>query len=217
MKPAIQSEAKPPGAENSWLTPGGHVVNRLDFFLNESLRRRSPDDLARYRIIILIALVMMVLNGLSLLALPMSPKPWMQAPLGLGSILVGALALVRLRGRGDPEQAAILVCLPLTVGLLVTCFNWDLPYSASHATTMLLPALSVYLLGARRGLFFTLPVCLAVGVIHPVRYTLVGEVPGRLLGSLWISDVAAALCMLCIWAVSWLHSSSRLQAQQARE
>ncbi|OJH40324.1 ATP-binding protein [Cystobacter ferrugineus] len=206
-----------PGVENSWLTPGGRLLRRLDVFLSEPLRQASLEDLGRYRLLILIALCLVLLNGLSLLLLPWSPHPWVQGPVSFVTFGVNVLALVRLRRPYSPEKTALLVCATLALALVFISSVPDLPYSASHAMTMLLPAVSVYLVGARLGFFLTLPVCLVLGVLHPVRYTLLGSMPRQELVHLWILDVSAALFMLCIWAVSWMHASALNQARIARE
>jgi two-component system, LuxR family, sensor kinase FixL len=209
--------AKKPRGENSWLTPGGRFLHRLDRFLAEPLRQAPPEDLGRYRLLILITLGLLLINAVSLLSLPWSPKPWVQGPLALVTLGMNTLALVRLRRQCAPEKTALLVCSTLAAALVFVCTAQDLPYSASHAATMLLPAISVYLVGARLGLFLTLPVCLVLGVLHPLRFTLLGEMPREELVQLWILDVSAALFMLCIWAVSWMYASALDQARIARE
>ncbi|WP_198316739.1 ATP-binding protein [Cystobacter fuscus] len=205
------------GVENSWLTPGGRLLRRLDVFLSEPLRRAPPEDLGRYRLLILISLGLLLLNALSLLALPWSPEPWVQGPLAILILGVTTLALARLRRQCSPQKTALLVCSALAVALVFICTARDLPYSASHAATMLLPALSVYLVGARLGFFLTLPVCLVLGVLHPMRYTLLGSMPRQELVQLWILDVSAAIFMLGIWGVCWMHASALDQARVSRE
>src|SRR5690349_7894413 len=81
MTPEAESGAKMPGVENSWLTPGGRLLRRLDVFLSEPLRRAAPEDLGRYRLLILVSLGLLLLHALSLLFLPWSPEPWVQGPL----------------------------------------------------------------------------------------------------------------------------------------
>jgi two-component system, LuxR family, sensor kinase FixL len=71
--------------------------------------------------------------------------------------------------------------------------------------------------GPRRGFFITLPVALFIAFVHPWRFTVWGPLEGKQAAHLWMLDVSAAFCMVCIWAVSWLHSSARTQAHLARE
>ncbi|HYO73757.1 MAG TPA: ATP-binding protein, partial [Archangium sp.] len=62
----------------------------------------------------------------------------------------------------------------------------------------------------------TVPVALFVGLIHPVHFIARSSEPLHA-STLWLVDLCAALCMMSIWAVSWLHTAARNQAHAARE
>jgi len=205
------------GREHSWLKPGESLLRRLDVFLSPSLRQSAPEELGRIRLLIIISFVLMLLSVMTLMFVPISPQPWIHGPVALFSLVVNSLALGLLRRRSTHAASAMLVCSLIAVTLVFTFSTSRWPYSASHAATMLLPALSVYLIGPRPGFFITLPVCLFVAFVHPLRFTVFGDMPHTQTVQLWMLDTSAAFCMLGLWAVSWLHSSARTQAHLARE
>ncbi|ATB33977.1 two-component system sensor histidine kinase NtrB [Melittangium boletus] len=205
------------GREQSWLKPGESLLRRLDVFLSPALRRNPPEELGRMRLLILIALVLMLLSLMTLMVVPISPQPWIHGPVSIFSLVMNSFALWLLRRRSTHEVSAMLVCSIIAVTLVFTFSASQWPYSASHAATMFLPALSVYLVGPRPGFFITLPVALFIAFVHPLRFTVFGDMPRPQAVQLWMLDTSAAFCMLGIWVVSWLHSSARTQANLARE
>jgi signal transduction histidine kinase len=188
----------------------------LDVFLSEPLRRAAPEDLIRCRLLVCISLGLMLLDLVLLLGLPVSPQPLMHACIGLFSLSMNAAALVLLRRRSSHELSALIVCSTIATAFVFTCITSTRPASASHAASMLLPAMSVYLMGARLGFILTVPVALFVGLIHPIHFLARASEPLHA-GNLWLVDICAALCMMIIWAVSWLHTAARNQAHAARE
>jgi PAS domain S-box-containing protein len=214
---AVPETARPRG-QGRWQKPGGWFLTRLDVFLSEPLRRAAPEDVGRCRLLVCIALLLMLIDVLALLFLPFSPQPGIQGPVVLFSLLMISAALVLLRHRPSHELSGLLVCATITVAFVFTSFTSTSPYTAAHAAAMLIPALSVYLVGARPGFVLTLVMALFVGILHPLRLTTSGVVSSPpLTGHLWMVDIFAALCMLGIWAVSWLHTTARNQAHAARE
>ncbi|WP_395804023.1 ATP-binding protein [Archangium minus] len=196
----------------------GQFLSRLDVFLSEPLRRTPLEEHGRYRLLVCIALGLMVVDVLALLFLPFNPQAWNDGPVAFVSLLLNVLALVFLRRRSSHELSALLVCWTIAGAFVVSSLTSSWPYTASHAAGMLLPALSVYLVGPRSGLVLTVLMSLYVGILHPLRFTTPGVVsPPIPAGHLWMLDTFAALCMLGIWAVSWLHTSAREHAQAARE
>ncbi|PTL85765.1 nitrogen regulation protein NR(II) [Vitiosangium sp. GDMCC 1.1324] len=192
------------------------ILERLDVCLSEPLRRAAPEDLGRYRVLVSITLMMLVIDGMTLASTPVSPQPWIHGSVGLFSTLMNTLALVLLRRRASHELSAMLVCTTIAAAFMFTSLTSHRPYTASHAVAMLVPALSVYLVGARQGLLLTVFLSAFVGIVHPLYTAQPGFVFKPLLpGHLWIVDASAAVCILLIWVVSWLHTTSRLQAHSA--
>ena len=157
--------------------PGGWL-GRLDVFLSEPLRRAAPEELARCRVLVCIALWVMAVDVLTLLMLPLSPKPLVYLAIASTSLAMNGLVLARLRRRGEFRSSALLVCWTLVVLLVFACLTTSSPYTASHAAVMLVPALSVYLVGARHGLVFSGLMSGVVGVLHPVLFAHVALPPG---------------------------------------
>ena len=196
--------------------PGGWV-HRLDFFLSEPLRQAAPEELARCRVLIGIALGLMLLDGLVLLSLPYSASPRVHATVTLFSLVMNSLALVLLRRRARAELSAMVVCSAICVSFVFTCIESNSPYTAAHAAAMLLPALSVYLVGSRPGLVISVMLSGFVGLIHPLLFTAPRYLPPPGFTPIRLADLFAATCIMGIWAVSSLHSTARDQAQAARE
>ncbi len=194
------------------------MLSWMDRFLSEPLRRAEPDELGRYRVLVGIALFLLLLDGMALLSLPTHPQPWVNGPVVLVTGLLFTSALVLLRQRSSHQLPAALVCWGITCGFVYTSLGGKSPLTALHAAGMLLPALSVYLVGARQGLFITLLEAVFVGLVHPLHFSTPGvadpSIPASLL---WRLDLFAVVCMLGIWAVSWMHTSARAHAHAARE
>ncbi len=198
-------------------SPGAWLLSWMDRFLSEPLRQSEPDELGRYRVLVGIALFQLLIDATTFFFLPRHPQPWVAGPVVTFSALLLTIALVLLRQRSSHQLPAMLVCYSMTAGFIFASLGGKSPYTASHAACMLLPALSVYLVGARQGLIITLLTGFFVGLVHPLYFTTPGitDVPVQA-GVLWRVDTFAVLCMLGIWAVSWMHTSARTHAHEAR-
>ncbi|HEY0093569.1 MAG TPA: PAS domain-containing protein, partial [Archangium sp.] len=195
---------------------GGWILTRLDVFLSEPLRRAAPEDVVRCRLLVCISLGLLLIDGVLLVFLPFSPQPWVHGPIALFSLSTNTASLVMLRRRSSHELSALLVCSTIAASYVFACVTSTRAVSASHAASMLLPAMSVYLMGARLGFILTVPLALFVGVIHPIHFLARTSAPTHA-ANLWFVDILAAICMMGIWAVSWLHTAARNQAHAARE
>ena len=196
---------------------GESLLSRLDIFLSEPLRQSSPEERGRHRLLVGIALVVMLIGVLPLLFLPVSTQPRVHATIALLCTVGSGSALVLLRRRSSPELPARLVCSTLAGTFMFAILAREDPRTASHAATMLIPALSVYLIGARPGLVLTGLMALFVGLVHPLVFTSLGLKPMPAApGQVWRDDFFTALSMLGIWAVCWLHATAREQAHAAR-
>ncbi|HYO68077.1 MAG TPA: hypothetical protein VEU33_18565, partial [Archangium sp.] len=152
---AVAKSARPHGQGRWNQRWGGWILSRLDVFLSEPLRRAAPEDVLRCRLLVCIALGLMLLDLMLLVTLPVSPQPWMHATIGLFSLSTNTAALVQLRRRSSHERSALIVCSTLAAAFVFTCITSTRASSASHAASMLLPAMSVYLMGARLGFILT--------------------------------------------------------------
>jgi PAS domain S-box-containing protein len=196
-------------------SPDSWFLSRLDGFLSEPLRRAPPSELIRYRVLVGAALLLLVLSLLFLL----TPLSWVMR-VAIAFSAAGLLAtLVLIRRSTSPTLPAWLVCANLAQGLVVSVFAHDMPLGGIHAAAMLLPALAVYLMGARMGLILTLLLALVLGVLHPLYY-LPSLNGGPLLlpyQYLWPVHLFAALSFLGGWGLSALHGTARDAAQSSLE
>jgi PAS domain S-box-containing protein len=213
---ALPETARPHGQGRWSQRLGGWILTRLDVFLSRPLRQAAPEDVVRCRLLVCIALGLFLIDAVLLAFLPVSSQPWVYGPIALFSLFMNTAALVMLRRRSSHELSALLVCSTIAATFVFASVTSTRAMSASHAASMLLPAVSVYLMGARRGLLLTVPVALFVGVLHPLLFLTRTPEPINA-ANLWLVDILAALCLLGIWAVSWLHTAARHQAHAARE
>ncbi|HVG64160.1 MAG TPA: ATP-binding protein, partial [Hyalangium sp.] len=181
----------------------------LDWFLSEHLRRSPAQELARARLIVGATLFLSVGS----LSFPILVALGRQAPTLMTPTIVttlgyaGALLLVR-RARSI-QAPAMLLCMSLATGLVWTLFILKDPYAGRHGFYVLLPILSVYLVGARLGLIITAFMAITVGIILPA-YLRSLPVPPPFQSSAFFQVFA----FLGAWVLSVLYSSSRDEAQK---
>jgi PAS domain S-box-containing protein len=132
--------------------------------------------------------------------------------LGYGS------ALVLLRRVDSHLLPAFVVCTASIVGgSALLYFMRDKSYFGTHAGLMLQPALAVYLLGARRGLFVAL-FWACVALLFPHYYTHFGAGEGAPLDELlWPLYICACFSFVSSWGLGSLHSSALTEAQHSLE
>ncbi|MDY7227324.1 ATP-binding protein [Hyalangium rubrum] len=187
------------------------ALARLNGLLSEDLRRGSPSELVRYQVLAGSNCLLLLLALLGVVAFPSLTL----------RLVVGALflsygsALVMLRRAKSHMLPAIVLCMTSIVGggTLLFILRDSAPYFGTHAGLMLQPALAVYLLGARRGLFVALAWA-CVALIFPVYYTQLGagsrSLPDELLLPLY---VCASFSFVISWGLGSLHSSALTEAQ----
>ncbi len=184
------------------------LVERLDGFLSESLRKASPLEVGRARLLVGVCLTLLACVLLILFQLLLHPSP--RSVIALAGVCLlgfgGALAL--LRWSSSTRPLALLLCSLLTVGMITTTLHLKSLVVATHASVMLVPVVSVYLLGWRLGLLFSTLASVNVGLVFPLyaRSALADPVD-RVLCAF------ASLYVLCAWAVGWLFISARDEAQ----
>jgi PAS domain S-box-containing protein len=204
---------RPPGASRGG-TSGGlreWFLSRLDLLLSEELRRCSPSELARNRVLAG-ASGFMFLNSLLLLVLMRSLMP----SLAMALMSLGFLAaLVLLRRATSHVLPSLVLCISLALGDTLVTFlaNEELPYIGTHAVHMLLPALAVYLLKPRVGFLFCLFTLISMGVLFPL-YSLhlqSDAQPSREI--FWSIYFFAGSSFVGAWGLGSLHSTARQEVQ----
>jgi PAS domain S-box-containing protein len=192
-------------------SPRAWFVERLDGFLSESLRRASPLELGRARLLVGVCWALLGCDLLILLRALSSPSPWSVRLVGLVCAVGFGGALVRLRRASSTRWLALVLCSLLTVGTINSTLHLKSLVVATHAGLMLVPVVSVYLLGWRLGLLFSVLASVNVGLVFPLLTWGSLKEPEALL------CLFAALYVLCAWAVGWLFISARDEAQARME
>jgi PAS domain S-box-containing protein len=182
-------------------------VALLDWFLSESLRRAPPSELSRCRVLVGATLFFLLFALSYLLQVRISAANLSAIILTAG--YAGTLALTR-RAR-SPTVPATLFCTFNAVGFLVPTFLSPQDEIGLHAGHMLIPAVSVYLMGLRPAAILTGLYALVLGVIHPMAYGYLTD-PVH-----WPIHFAAAVALMGGWAMGSLHSAARAEAQASLE
>ncbi|MDY7227847.1 sensor histidine kinase [Hyalangium rubrum] len=203
---------QPPEPPSTLPTPHAKLLGRLDFLLSENLRRASPWELVRYRILVGAACFLLLLNVLyAAWALLLNLPPYQ--PLTAALLYGGTLLLARKSSTPALPAALLLGCIGLVV--VGATFSGDVPSASTHAVSMLLPALAVYLGGARVGLLFTLIYLLVIALLYPLYVTLAGlSIPSP---PLWLAHFFAAFSFMGAWGLGALHNAAKDAAQRSLE
>jgi PAS domain S-box-containing protein len=220
MSTAIQLEPGAGARSEQGFSPrtlGGWFLSRMDFLLPEALRRSEPADLMRFRVLVFAALLLFLLNAGATIQVLLTDTPVIPPPLGIAMSVSYIGGMIALRRMAAPRLAATIVCSTLTLGLMVGAFVNDDPYGSTHATVMLIPILTVYLIGPRLGLLITAIAAALVGVIQPLHHELQGGQGMLSHEHFWMLHVFAALSTLAAWLLGTLHSTARNEAQAALE
>ena len=193
--------------------PRTWVLGRLDAFLPEVRRTGAPEELSRCRVLVGTILLLFAFCVAFVLIAPFFPSATVQCLVGSVGGVGLALLLGALRRGGSPRLVSLGVC-----GLLVLCFlvstvafSHQSVSVAAHATAMLLPLLTVYLLGVRMGLAVTLLFCLNAALVVP----LLGAEPG--IASLstpaaWLRGMMDGFVLLLGWGLCALFGMAREEA-----
>ncbi|HEX8703840.1 MAG TPA: ATP-binding protein [Myxococcaceae bacterium] len=199
--------------------PGAQRLFRwLDLFLSEELRRASPTLVLRCRVLAGAACVLSLLNLSFLVHLLVVPHPWRFMVAGLVTTVasLGTLGVLR-RGASPWPAVVLLVASLLAPPIFLSLFQAN-PYIATHATVMLIPAIVVYLLGPRRGLFISLCISLLVGAASPLYHTrFAADLELHDKSQYWLLHILAGIAIMVGWWLSWLFSTARDKAQAELE
>ncbi len=142
----------------------------------------------------------------------------MQNPRGLAvlgslSLLGEMCSLVLLRRASTSRPAALTLCMTMTLTYVPTNLLTGDSTAGIHAVSMLLPLLSVYLLGERLGFIIALFYALSSLLIFPFYFgDTVADFP-----RFWGSHAFAALSILGGWTIGRLNGAARDAAQGALE
>jgi two-component system, LuxR family, sensor kinase FixL len=201
-------------------SPRAWVLEWLDARLTEQQRRLPPGELWRYRVLLGATVLMMVLNGLYLFCIPTygtgERLPQLLA-VGVCMVAYGAVPAL-LRRLSSPTLPSVFLCLALSAGFILGTLPVDSPGAVSHAVGMLIPALAVYLLGPRRGFFFTALLVLYAGLFHQLYHSGFGRVRPLIHDQgIWMGNLIAVASLLMGWALSWLFSTVRNESHEALE
>jgi PAS domain S-box-containing protein len=211
----MRSSSEP--TEQSPTSTGSRVwiLQRLDALLSEPLRRASPSELVRFRLLVGAAGFLFAFNALFSvwsLVLGLSPYPSTMACL----LYLGSLVL--MRRSTTPGPATMLMLTTMVLVMLGTAMQYRLPYFGMHALTMLIPALAVFLAGARVGLFVTLLLIATLSVGYPLYLSRAGIDPASLSPAyLNFSYFFAGVAFLGAWGLGSLHNTTRDSAQASLE
>ncbi|WP_375767414.1 ATP-binding protein [Archangium gephyra] len=185
------------------------VLARLDACLSETLRQGSPVELSRGRLLVGILGMLLLFDALVLLFyVRVTPDPLRTGTVQLTCMVLFAATLWRLRRTRSIRVPAWILCFLVTAAMSAESWRAGTQAVAVNAMTMLVPMLTVYLLGVRWGLFFSLLTAANMGLVHPYLF----PAPGGAALNLY-----SALFVLCGWLVSWMFLASRDEADAALE
>ncbi|KFE66814.1 two-component system sensor histidine kinase NtrB [Hyalangium minutum] len=191
--------------------PRSWILDRLDSLLSKELRQGTPSALVRNRVLAGSSVLLLLLAVISVVTFP---EPGLRIVVGILCVLYGSATVMLRRVKSHLLPASILCAASFVGGgTLLVMLRDGAPYFGTHAGLMLQPALAVYLLGARRGLFVALAwVC--VSLLFPFYYTQFGQGARGLADMLlWPLYFCAAFSFFSSWGLGSLHSSALTEAQ----
>ncbi|WPB79317.1 ATP-binding protein [Archangium violaceum] len=185
------------------------VLTRLDACLSEPLRQSSPVELSRGRLLVGILAMLLLFDLLVLVFfLQVKPDPLPSSIVQLTCLVFFSATFWRLRRVSSLRGSALLLCFLVTAAICAESLRTGSQAVAVNVMAMLVPMLTVYLLGVRWGLFFTLLTAVNIAFVHPYLY------PPPETQAL---NLYSALFLLCGWLVSWMFLASRDEADAALE
>ncbi len=216
--PSAQGDLTPQKAGGALRLFRSWLLKRLDALLSEPLRMAPASELTRARVLAGTTTLFLVFNVLYLLVLEATPHPSLWIAPGLGALVGFVGALLLLRRATSPIRPAMLLCMAIMVGSVGTMLTYRNAYSITHASTVLIPALAVYLMGPRLGLVAALLQILLMGLVLLVVYVHLGiRAPSSSAEIIWTLYFAAAAAIIGVWLLGALHSTARDAAQATLE
>jgi two-component system, LuxR family, sensor kinase FixL len=186
------------------------VLRMLDLPLPARLRGSTGAERDRGRLIVAALLLLLLCDALFLVTYaPLQHSPRSYVVIGVVCAGVYLCSLGLLHGFQSTRPSALLLCGMLTGGFVLSSLSTRESTAGTHAFCMLVPLLSVYLLGPRLGLVFTLVTCLDVALLLPLRSGL-GQIT-------WARNLSTAFCLVSAWALTCLLLTARDYAHKALE
>ncbi|MDY7224991.1 ATP-binding protein [Hyalangium rubrum] len=197
--------------------PYAWFLQRLDFFLREDQRRAPPDDVSRYRVILATASLLTGLSTFYLLGALKLADPF-QTVLATSCIVGYVCTLLFVRTSTAPWPPGLLLCSIMAGSYVSAGLRLGGPNTGAHIASTLIPLLAFFLMGARGSFFFAALMALYATLIHPL-YLAGFDVSSPLFsGTLELAgNLFAALCILGVWGLVYVHSRARDDAQAALE
>jgi len=216
--PKSQPQAQALGTRvESLQPPRSRLLTSLDWFLSEPLRRAAPSDLTRVRLTAGATLFLLLFALLFLFGSLLAPQPIgrdVAIALIVGSAYTGMLVL--MRRAATIRVPALLLCIVLTLGVVGSIAATGGPLGGIHAVLMLVPALTVYLLGPRWAFPFTVFLIATMGIAFPLHVTRPGSgfEPDP---NFWATYLFASVSFLGAWGLGALHNAARDEVQASLE
>ncbi|WP_434385396.1 ATP-binding protein [Melittangium boletus] len=211
MEAVAGGEAQAPRRRG--VMPGGlmaRLLPVLDALLPERVRAAPTEELSRGRLLVAALSLLLMCDALFLVSyVPHTEQPLPFIGIGAVCALGYGLAFGVLHWRGSTWLASLLLCAMLTGGYLATGFNTRSAATGAHVFCMLIPLVSVYLLGPRMGLVFTLMVSVDAALARPL---LLGQS-----ALTWGREFSTAFSLLSGWALTCLLFLARDNANLALE
>ncbi|KFE65430.1 sensor histidine kinase [Hyalangium minutum] len=189
----------------------------LDRFLSERLRQADPSELTRARLTVGFALFLLLYDLVFMAQALLKPTlQWHALALGIPAALAYSGLLALIHRAATIRLPALLLCSIVALAMAGFIFALRIPTAGMHAAMMLLPALSVYLLGSRRALSFTFFLILTMGIVFPLYITRADSAftPDT---HFWEMYIFASISFLGAWGLGALHNTARDQIQLSLE
>ncbi|MFL5353553.1 ATP-binding protein [Archangium sp.] len=175
------------------------------------LRRGDAIELSRARLLVGVCALLFGLDVLFVVLAWFTPHARSLSLVGGVCVASFVVALSLLRRGASTRLPSLLVCSVISGADLVCTFSLGSLAMATHALGMLIPVTSVYLLGWRLGLFFSL-----ISSSNALLFHVLHADPDAS-GSGWLLSALAAMFQLCGWAVSGLFLASRAETHAASQ
>ncbi|MET0404746.1 MAG: ATP-binding protein [Cystobacter sp.] len=179
-------------------------------FLPEERRQAPPGELGRDRVLVGAALLLALLSLVIAFSAPILHRSQALVWIGGGACLGFTLILVYLRLGGSPRLSSFLVCTTMLLGFMLTTFVLPRQIVASHAASLIIPLLAVYLLGVKEGLVYTALFGLNSGLLLPLYLSEAGSRDPLLDNTqVWVAGLIDAFVLFAGWGLSAMFGMAR--------
>jgi PAS domain S-box-containing protein len=188
------------------------LVERLDAFIPEAVRRGPPLELSRSRMVVALCLCSTGSSVVFFAFLQFTPFAW---SLGVPSALSGVYFLGvmwLLRWCASSRLPALLLCTFLWAAVLFNSLALELHAMTTHASSVLVPVMAVYLLGWRLGLVFSV-----LSILTPLVFFPLGSSRPELSAMEWSMGIFTGIFIGLGWAVTSVFLLFRTEAHATLE